>query len=75
MSPLYRAYAWLLDPERPWPAVCFLYFLLTFCVSGALEDWRWFAWGVALPILAGGAVFLAVSAMLIFTRFIVRLLM
>lgn len=72
---LYRAYAWLLDSERPAAAVFFLYVGLLFCVSGALGDWRWFVWGAALPILAAGGTFLAVSVMLVFTRFIIRLLM
>ena len=74
-SPFYRAYAWLLDPDRPWTAVFFLYVGLLFCISGALDDWRWFAWGVMLPVIAACAVFLAISAMLIFTRFIIRLLL
>lgn len=74
-SQIYRAYAWLLDSERPWAAVFFLYVGLLFCISGALGDWRWFVWGAALPILAAGGTFLAVSVMLVFTRFIIRLLM
>ena len=57
---VYRAYVWLLDPERPWTAVCFLYVALSLCISGALDDWRWFAWGVGLPIIAAGTVFVGV---------------
>lgn len=70
----YRAYAWLLDPDRPWTAILFLYVGLLFGISGSFSDWRWFAWGVGLPVIAAGALFLAVAVMIVFTRFILRLL-
>jgi hypothetical protein len=63
-----------MDPERPWTAVCFLYFILLFCVSGALGDWRWFARGVMLPVIAASAGFVALFVILAATRFVIRLL-
>lgn len=73
-SRLYRAYAWLLDPDRPWTAVLFIYAGLLMAISGVLDDWSWFAWGVGLPLIAACVVFLALAVMLIFTRFVIRLL-
>ena len=67
----YRAYAWLLDNG----AILFWVWAgLTFSISALTDDWRLFAWGLMIPVIAACTLFAAAFVSIMATRFFIRIL-